>query len=130
MVMRPLALPLLLVLAACAGGDGPAQSVVAASPPVASSPLASPRAGVPPELWAACGKPGSTVEVEAVPVTVRHADCDLSGVTLMHAGVGMAVPKPGEGGAGFFEAPPGGSSRSASVSRDEATKDVTFSVTR
>jgi hypothetical protein len=62
-------------------------------------------------------------------VTVPHASCDLSGVTLLHAGVGMAVPKPGEGGAGFFEAPPGGTSRSANVNRDKATKDVTLTVT-
>ena len=127
--MRYVTLPLLLVLAACGGQDVQAQPPsVQGSPAASPSPTASPRPGVPQEFWAACGKPGSRVEVKSVPVTVRHADCDLTGVTLAHDGVGMGVPKPGTGAAGNFDAAPGGTTRAATVDRDKKSKDVTFNV--
>src|SRR5204863_44046 len=53
---------------------------------------------VPPEFRPACGRPGSRVTVRRVPVTVPHALCDLTGVTLSYPGHGGAVvPSPGEG---------------------------------
>jgi len=48
------------------------------------------RAAVAAEFVPACGQPGATVVVLAVPVTVRHADCDLVGVEL-HYGLATAV---------------------------------------
>ena len=124
--MRPSALPWLLVLAACGGADVQGQPPPVQSPP-AAPPSASPRAGVPPEFWAACGRPGSRVEVQSVPVTVRQADCDLSGVTLSYRGAGLGVPEPGTGVAGDWDAAAGGTTRSASMDRDAGTGDVTFS---
>jgi hypothetical protein len=51
---------------------------------------------VPPEFRPACGRPGSRVTVRQVPVTVPHALCDLTGVTLSYPGHGGAVvPSPG-----------------------------------
>ena len=43
---------------------------------------------VPPEFRPACGRPGSRVTVRQVPVTVPHALCDLTGVTLSSPGHG------------------------------------------
>ena len=129
MRMRSFALPLLLVLAACGGQDVQGQQPLPLqSPPAASpSPTAAARPGVPPEFWAACGKPGSSVEVKRVPVTVRHADCDLTGVYLSYGDVGgVRVLKPGTGVTGFFHAAEGATGGSVSAGRDAKTKDVTF----
>jgi hypothetical protein len=76
-------------LAACAA-NGPHESVgikISAS----RGPVA-----VPAEFRAACGHPGRTVIVLQVPVTVRHADCDLTGVTIQYGHASVVVPKPGE----------------------------------
>ena len=53
---------------------------------------------VPLAFVAACGKPGTTIVVKNVPVTVRHRQCDLTGVTisLRDDGTGMPVPPRGE----------------------------------
>jgi len=51
---------------------------------------------VPVEFRAACGNPDTTVRVEHVPVTVRHADCDLTGVTIYHDAAYARVPAPGK----------------------------------
>ena len=51
---------------------------------------------VPPEFRPACGRPGSRVIVRQVPVTIPHALCDLTGVTLSYPGHGGAtVTAPG-----------------------------------
>ena len=66
-----------------------------------SSPGAAGRPGkdlskVPAEFRAGCGNPGSAVHVDDVPVTVRHADCDLTGVTIYHDAAYARVPAPGK----------------------------------
>ena len=51
---------------------------------------------IPPEFRPACGRPGSRVIVRQVPVTIPHALCDLTGVTLSYPGHGGAtVTSPG-----------------------------------
>ena len=52
---------------------------------------------VPAEFRAACGHPGAEVVVREVPVTVKHADCDLTGVAISYPGRGGATV-PAEGG--------------------------------
>lgn len=49
------------------------------------------RSHVPREFRAACGHPGSHVQVKHVPVVVRHADCDLTGVVVSYRNYGGAV---------------------------------------
>lgn len=104
-----------------AGGDGTDELVPAG--PGASTPGPSPtdaRAA----LDAACGHPGRSAEVPGVRLTVRHADCDLTGVTLTHGGFGVAVPVPGTAMTGNFDGPDGGGS--FWVSTEAGTGDVTF----
>jgi hypothetical protein len=77
---------------------------------------------VPPEFRPACGHPGARVTVLQVPVTVRHAACDLTGVI---------VSVPGRGGA-TVPARPGtgiGSSKGIQLEIDARTRDVTIRVT-
>jgi len=75
---------------------------------------------VPPEFRPACGRPGSHVTVRQVPVTVSHALCDLTGVTLSYPGHGGAVvPSPGHGV---------GNSKGIRVQVDARTLDVTITV--
>ncbi len=75
---------------------------------------------VPPEFRPACGRPGSRVTVRQVPVTVPHALCDLTGVTLSYSGHGGAVvPFPGKGV---------GNSLGCQVEVDARTLDVTITV--
>lgn len=48
----------------------------------------------PPAFRAACGHPGANVTARKVPVTIAHADCDLTGVTIFSPGRGGAtVPR-------------------------------------
>ena len=54
-------------------------------------------AAVPPEFRAACGHPGAHVEVRHVPVTIRHADCDLTGVAISYRDYGGATVPHGGG---------------------------------
>jgi hypothetical protein len=76
---------------------------------------------VPPEFRTACGRPGSGVTVRQVPVTVRHALCDLTGVILSY---------PGRGGATVPDFPGGGVANSMGfqVQVDAHTRDVTVTV--
>ena len=76
---------------------------------------------VPPEFRTACGRPGSGVTVRQVPVTVRHALCDLTGVILSYPGRGGAVvpDSPGSGVA---------NSQGFQVQVDAHTQDVTVTV--
>jgi hypothetical protein len=75
---------------------------------------------VPPEFRPACGRPGSRVVVRQVPVTVPHALCDLTGVTLSYPGHGGAVvPSPGHGV---------GNSLGCQIEVDARTLDVTIRV--
>ena len=76
---------------------------------------------VPPEFRPACGRPGTHVTVRQVPVTVPHALCDLTGVSLSY---------PGRGGAGVPDSPGIGVATSAgfSVEVDGHTNDVTVNV--
>lgn len=54
------------------------------------------RTAIPQEFAAACGHPGSHVRVRKVPVTIRHADCDLTGVVITYRAYGGAtVPSDG-----------------------------------
>ena len=56
----------------------------------------SSRTAIPPEFKAACGHPGTHVRVRNVPVTVRHADCNLTGVVITYRRYGGAtVPSEG-----------------------------------
>lgn len=75
-------------------------AVSAAVAVVACGPAGDP-AAVPPEFRAACGHPGAHVEVRHVPVTIRHADCDLTGVAISYRDYGGAtVPRGGGVGIG------------------------------
>ena len=75
---------------------------------------------VPPEFRPACGRPGSSVIVHRVPVTIPHALCDLTQVTLSYPGHGGAVtPSPGHGV---------GNSQGIQVEVDACTLDVTITV--
>ena len=75
---------------------------------------------VPPEFRPACGRPGARVTVRQVPVTVPHALCDLTGVTLSYPGHGGAVvPSPGNGVA---------NSKGCKIEVDARTRDVTITV--
>jgi hypothetical protein len=77
---------------------------------------------VPPEFRLACGRPDTHVTVGQVPVTVPHAVCDLTGVSLSF---------PGRGGA-TVPARPGSAienSEGFQVMVDSRTRDVTITVT-
>jgi hypothetical protein len=76
---------------------------------------------VPPEFRTACGRPGSDVTVRQVPVTVRHALCDLTGVILSY---------PGRGGATVPDTPGSGVGNSLGfqVQVDAHSQDVTVTV--
>ena len=75
---------------------------------------------VPPEFRPACGRPGSHVIVRQVPVTIPHALCDLTGVTLSYPGHGGAtVTAPGSGVA---------NSKGFRLEVDAHTLDVTITV--
>jgi hypothetical protein len=67
---------------------------------------------------AACGHPGATVQVRHVPVTVRHADCDLTGVTVSYKNHGGAVVGSKPGGVG--------NSQGFTVAVAKRTLDVTI----
>jgi hypothetical protein len=80
-----------LVLAAAA-----VAGCASTAPPSATP---SPRApAIPAEFRAACGHPGAQVEIRKVPVTIRHAACDLTGVAVSYRNRGGAtVPSSAEG---------------------------------
>lgn len=80
-----------------------------------------PGAAIPPEFRAACGHPGAQVTVRKVPVTVRHADCDLTGVVISYPGYGGATVPHGSGGIG--------TSSGFTLEVHPGTLDVTVDVT-
>lgn len=59
-----------------------------------------PGSSVPLEFRSACGHPGAHVVVRRVPITIRHADCDLTGVTVSYKRHGGAVVGEQPGGVG------------------------------
>lgn len=77
---------------------------------------------VPPEFQPACGRPGAEVVVSKVPVTVNHADCDLTGVVVSYPGRGGATV-PAEAGVGV------GTSNGFTLTVHPGTLDVTVNVT-
>jgi hypothetical protein len=94
---------------------------VAALAACGSSPLNN-RSAVPPEFRAACGHPGALVTVRRVPVTVAHADCDLTGVVISYPGYGGATV-PRSGGIGI------GNSFGLTLTIHAVTLDVTVDAT-
>jgi hypothetical protein len=81
---------------------------------------------VPTEFRPACGRPGRTVVVRHVPVTVRHADCDLTGVTIAYGHAGALVPPPGEGATEIVDlVAPDGQPTEITVATATGTSDVT-----
>jgi hypothetical protein len=49
---------------------------------------------IPSAFRSACGHPGAEVTIRKVPVTIAHAACDLTGVTISYLGRGgVAVPR-------------------------------------
>jgi hypothetical protein len=93
--MKQLAL-LVLAAAAIAG-------CASTAPPTAtpSTPAPSTRApAVPAEFRPACGHPGAHVEIRKVPVTIRHAACDLTGVAVSYRNRGGAGVPHSAGGIG------------------------------
>ena len=87
-----------------------------------SSPQPS-RSAVPPEFRAACGHPGAHVTVRKVPVTISHADCDLTGVVITYPGFGGATVPRGSGGTGI------GNSLGFTLTIHPGTLDVTVNAT-
>jgi hypothetical protein len=79
------------------------------------------RPAVPPEFRAACGHPGAHVTVRKVPVTIRHAGCDLTGVVISYPHYGGATVPRGSGGIG--------TSSGFSLVVHPGTLDVTVSAT-
>ena len=77
---------------------------------------------VPPEFRPACGRPGAEVVVGEVPVTVKHADCDLTGVVISYPRRGGATV-PAEGGVSVS------TSSGFTLIVDADTLDVTVNVT-
>jgi hypothetical protein len=75
----------------------PALALTALALAACGTSQASTRAPVPPEFRHACGHPGAHVSARRVPVTVRHADCDLTGVVITYRNYGGATV-PSEGG--------------------------------
>jgi hypothetical protein len=83
-------------IAGCASA-APQMSPAPPAPPVSSAA----RPAIPPEFRAACGHPGAQVEVRAVPVTISHAACDLTGVAISYRNRGGATVPHGGGGTGI-----------------------------
>ena len=96
-------------------------AVTAAAIAGCGSSAPSPRATIPPEFRAACGHPGASVTVRKVPVTVPHADCDLTGVVISYPGYGGATVRDGSGGIG--------TSSGFTLEVHPGTLDVTVDVT-
>ena len=84
----------LLGAAGCGGSSSPSSPAGATA---AASAAPDRQQAVPAKFAAACGKPGSRVSAPAS-ITIKHADCDLTGVTISSPGQGGAVvPEPGRG---------------------------------
>lgn len=79
-------------------------------------------AAVPQEFRPACGHPGAHVTVRQVPVTVPHAACDLTGVSVSYPGRGGATV-PADAGVAIAN------SMGFCLEVDSRTLDVTITVT-
>ena len=77
---------------------------------------------VSPEFRPACGRPGARVIVRQVPVTIPHALCDLTGVSLSYPGHGGAAVTAGPGHTIY-------NSKGFRLEVDARTLDVTITVT-
>ncbi len=84
-----------LVLAAAA-----VAGCASTAPPSATLSTHKPALAVPAEFRPACGHPGAQVEVRKVPVTIRHAVCDLTGVAVSYQNRGGATVPTSPGGIG------------------------------
>jgi hypothetical protein len=85
---------------------------------------------VPPEFQPACGHPGAEVVVSKVPVTVNHADCDLTGVVVSFPGRGGATVPAGAGaGVGVGAGAGLGTGNGFTLTVHPGTLDVTVNVT-
>jgi hypothetical protein len=80
-----------------------------------------PGSAVPSEFREACGHPGARVTVRKVPVTISHAECDLTGVVITYPGRGGATVPHGSGGIG--------NSFGFTLTVHPGTLDVTVNVT-
>lgn len=78
---------------------------------------------VPSGVRAACGHPASAASLERLPVTVRHRECDLTGVEVRYGMTGVTVPS-----SGMVAANADGISSSTTLIAevDPTTGDVTF----
>ncbi|MCY7363828.1 MAG: hypothetical protein LH469_00655 [Frankiaceae bacterium] len=84
----------LLGAAGCGGSSSPSSPAAATA---AASAAPDRQQAVPAKFAAACGKPGSRVSAPSS-ITIKHTDCDLTGVTISSPGQGGAVvPEPGRG---------------------------------
>jgi hypothetical protein len=91
----------LAAAASCASPMSPADTAHAKSD-VAATPLPSLSPGLPdvPAAFAsACGHPGAQVVITAVPLTISHAQCDLTGVVVSYGTAGVTIPATGGVGA-------------------------------
>ena len=105
---RNLAAPVIIALAAA--------SIAACSSP-----------SVPAAFRPACGHPGAKVRVTAakLPVTIKHSDCDLTGVSIaLIGGASATVPEPGSSNTGLADTIDGPSGLTITVAA--GTLDVTI----
>jgi hypothetical protein len=82
------------------------------------------RTAIPAEFRAACGHPGTHVTVRKVPVIIRHADCDLTGVVITYPGYGGATVPGGNTSIGGI-----GNSMGFTLTVHPGTLDVTINAT-
>ncbi len=90
--MKQLAV-LILAAAAVAG-------CASTAPPSATPSTHASVPAVPAEFRPACGHPGAQVEIRKVPVTIRHATCNLTGVAVSYRNRGGATVPRSPGGIG------------------------------
>src|ERR1700723_1149980 len=102
---------------------GPAVAVLVFSVSACGGSPASPRSAVPAEFQTACGHPGAHVMVRKVPVTVSHADCDLTGVLITYRDYGGGFVPRGGGGTTT------GISTGFTMAIQQGTLDVTINAT-
>jgi hypothetical protein len=116
-------------LTACGSSDQiqPTAGGAASFSPSPLAPTDEPAAvpTVPDAFAAACGQPGSDVTVTDLPVTVSHAQCDLTGVIVHYGLSSITVPSSGEVG-GDGDGPVDGSDLVVDV--DGLSGDVTIAV--
>ena len=113
-----------LLLSACGG-----RASALASDPASPSPSTTESRVVPREFQEACGRPGTTVQLEADQGTVRHADCDLTGVILSREALGVTVPDRGTAASGSGSCAPGATGFCGSVTVETNSQgDVSWSV--